>query len=81
MTPRPKAARRRLSVGWKVPPKMWKRRVARSRRMAGAPPMEISGRAKKVTKRPYAIARRTFQNRPSWTIGCMNFRLPSAEML
>ena len=50
-------------------------------RRPGCPPTGISGSAKKRTKRPYAIDRRIFQKRPLWTIGCMNFRLPSAEML
>ena len=68
-------------MGLKVAPRMWNRRVARSRKTAGRPPTGTSGSAKKRAKRPYAIARRIFQYRPSWTIGCMNFRFPSAEML
>ncbi len=50
-------------------------------RTAGNPPIGMSGRAKKTAASPYAIARRIFQNRPMWTIGCMNFRVPSAERL
>ncbi len=52
-----------------------------SSQTAGYPPTGMSGSATKRTNSAYAIARRIFQNRPLCTIGCMNFRLPSAERL
>ena len=41
----------------------------------------MSGSARNTANSAYAITRRIFQYRPLWTVGCMNFRLPSADRL